>query len=337
MHKQIYGVSRLDLTLSPESDLLVQGGQDQESEISIGGPQPPMRFYKARHPETGAETACIPGTGLKGTLRSTSEKILRSFDESLACDPFEEDLSELRCACSHRMDAEKENGQKWRSDQVYGMTCPACRLFGSLVHAGLIEVEDAWATHEQRSSTQARIAIDRFLGGVAPGAMYRTEPLVAGSRFRTTLTVKNFELWQLGLLALALREVNDGQALIGWGTRRGLGRISVHFDELWVCYPRALYDAARASYDGAGNIPAAQRLMQTSQREAASYTVEDLWLGENASPQDSEGWRDAGWRDFRFEDENQIKAFLGDCVEKALAPKLKLGLAGFAHEVRSEK
>jgi len=295
-----------------------------------------MRFFRARHPETGEQTTCIPGSSLKGVLRSTGEKILRSFDERLACDPFEDDPVQLHCACSHRLAAEEEAGQRWRSDEVYGLICPACRLFGSLAHAGLIEVEDAWATQERQSLMQSQIAIDRLLGGVAPGAMYRMEPLTTASRFRTALTVKNFELWQLGLLALALRELNDGQALIGWGTRRGLGRVSVNYDEMWMRYPRALYDAAREAYGGNGKIVAAQRLIPAARQESMSYAVEDLWLGERASPHDSGGWRDVNWRVFRFGDEDRIRDFLADCVERALAPRLRLGRPGFVYETGTE-
>jgi CRISPR/Cas system CSM-associated protein Csm3 (group 7 of RAMP superfamily) len=335
MHKQIYGVFHLKLALSPQSDLLTQGSQEQAN-LSEGR-QSAMQFLHARHPRTGKRTPCISGATLKGVLRSTAEKVLRSFDQGLACDPFEEEPTEPGYACSHRLAFAKEQGCTWRSNQVYGLVCPACRLFGSLAHAGLIEVEDAWATRVTVSQEQVRIAIDRLLGGVAPGAMYRIEPLTSESRFETSLKVTNFELWQLGLLALALRELDEGQALLGWGTRRGLGRVSVSFDGMGLRYPRALYDAAAREHAGPGRAPSAQRLIPANQRENLGYPVEDLWLLENATPRQGDGWRDADWVAFKLADKGEIAAFLGDCVEQALAPRLRLGREAFGyHRERGE-
>jgi CRISPR-associated protein Csm3 len=331
MHKQIYGVFHLKLALSAESDILTRGAQDGKT--SSEGSHEAMQFFRARHPETGRETACIPGTTFKGVLRSTAEKVLRSFDDRLACDPFEEEPSHRHCACSHRLSAAKQNGRSWRPDETYGLLCPACRLFGSLAHAGLIEVQDAWATRAARSGEQARIAIDRLLGGAAPGMMYHMQPLTSESRFETSLRMRNFELWQLGLLGLTLRELNEGQALIGWGTRRGLGKVSVRFQDMRIRYPRALYDAAARQHTGLGTVPSAQCLMPPDRRRDLGYPVEDLWLLQDATAQNPHDWRDDGWVAFRWRDAVEIEAFLADCLEKALAPRLRHGLEGFGYQV----
>jgi CRISPR/Cas system CSM-associated protein Csm3 (group 7 of RAMP superfamily) len=337
MHKRIYGVFNLRLALSAESDILTRGSQDQEASSSEG--HDVMRFFKAWNPVAGQEEPCIPATTFKGVLRSTAEKILRSFDPVLACDPFEEEPSKSRCACSHRLAAERESGRSWRSDQVYALLCPACRLFGSLAHAGLIEVEDAWAVRvvrrrqNGRDAEQARIAVDRFLGGAAPGAMYHIRPLPRGSRFETSLGMQNFALWQIGLLALALRELDQGQALIGWGTRRGLGRVSVSFQEMRIRYPRALYEAAARRHGGPRGVPSAQSLIPPRLRDGLGYPLEDLWLLQGANRQNGDGWRDAGWVVFELTDPVEIQAFLGNCVEEALAPRLRQGPEGFGYQM----
>lgn len=329
MHKRIYGVFHLDLTLSPESDLLTQGGQGEKA--SSKGGSGAMRFFRGRHPKNGKETPCIPGTTFKGVLRSTAEKALRSFDEALACDPFEDDASQERCACSHRMAAEQEKGRGSRPDDVYGLLCPACRLFGSLAHAGLIEVADAWATRAVLSDEQTRIAVDRLLGGAAPGMIYRMRTLTSDSQFETSLKVRNFELWQLGLLALTLRELNEGQALIGWGTRRGLGRVSVAFGKMLIRYPRGLYEAAGLEHEGSGEVPSAQRLIPADRRGDLGYPVEDLWLAAGVTGEKAHDWREDAWITFRSEDSGQIDAFLGQCVEEALAPRLRAGAGAFGY------
>jgi hypothetical protein len=87
-----------------------------------------------------------------------------------------------------------------------------------------------------------QVAIDRLSGGVAVGP-FDLEVAQTG-RFETQLTLINFERWQLGLLALALRDLAEGRLLLGYGKSRGLGRVKVHFGRLEIAYP------GRFSVDG---------------------------------------------------------------------------------------
>jgi CRISPR/Cas system CSM-associated protein Csm3 (group 7 of RAMP superfamily) len=79
---------------------------------------------------------------------------------------------------------------------------------------------------------RTHIAIDRFTGGVLPGALYTMEALEAG-----TFTVEVEALAQLAapkvgeiraVLRLVLEDLQDGITGIGGGVARGYGSVSVN-------------------------------------------------------------------------------------------------------------
>ena len=61
--------------------------------------------------------------------------------------------------------------------------------------------------------------------------------MVTRGAFQATLTLENVELWQVGLLAVALRDLGTGLCPIGFGKTRGLGRVVVTYNALEVAYP----------------------------------------------------------------------------------------------------
>ena len=60
--------------------------------------------------------------------------------------------------------------------------------------------------------------------------------------FRTKIHLKNFSLAQLGLIGLVLRDLNDGWFGIGFAKSRGLGTVTVNFNEAVVQYPGCQLD-----------------------------------------------------------------------------------------------
>jgi hypothetical protein len=68
------------------------------------------------------------------------------------------------------------------------------------------------------------VGINRLSGANHPGALFFYEVLERGV-FKVTLSLENFELWQLGLVGLSLHELFSGALPVGYGTRRGLGRL----------------------------------------------------------------------------------------------------------------
>jgi CRISPR/Cas system CSM-associated protein Csm3 (group 7 of RAMP superfamily) len=120
---------------------------------------------------------------------------------------------------------------------VYRLSCAACRLFGSHGFVGRFAASDAYPKANSVPLVEVRdgVAIDRFTGGAAQGAKYDLEVLTRGE-FETTLEIRNFERWQLGLVGLVLRDMEEGLVRIGFGKSRGLGRIKAAVTNFEITY-----------------------------------------------------------------------------------------------------
>jgi len=234
MLKKMINAAHMDFDIVPIDPLLIKTGQATVSGVDMSFVRT-FRFGEKEEP-------FIPGSSLKGVIRSYAEKICRSLrdDPVPVCLPYmkpgEEQAGEARQAsCGLRFEKYKKENQVGTipSTDVYRLSCPICRLFGSHRFAGRLATSDAYLTEDFKSKStfvienRDGVAIDRFTGGAASGAKYDLEVLTRGE-FGTTIEIRNFELWQLGLFALVLRDMEQGLVRIGSGKSRGLGRISVN-------------------------------------------------------------------------------------------------------------
>ncbi len=62
------------------------------------------------------------------------------------------------------------------------------------------------------------------------------------TRFTTTVTVTNFELWQLGLLAYVFRDFQMGLVPIGFGKTKGFGLVQGEVGQIALTYPAGKAD-----------------------------------------------------------------------------------------------
>ena len=224
MHKRRLNELRLDLLIEPNGPLLIKSGVESGADPTL----PAMNFVRTRHPETGEPTIYLPGSSLKGALRSHIERIIRTVHgdaPEICCDLFDK-----KQACGVRLKDVEDTARQYRG------LCLACRIFGHTVHAGHLLTADAYPpTPINLLPIRHQVAIDRLSGGVAVGP-FDLEVALEG-RFETRLTLINFERWQVGLLALALRDMAEGRLLLGYGKSRGLGRVNVYFGRLEIAYP----------------------------------------------------------------------------------------------------
>jgi len=125
------------------------------------------------------------------------------------------------------------------SATIYSLSCPICRMFGSHEFIGRCSTSDAYLTESFKApgahalEIRNGVAIDRFTGGAAPGAIYDLEVLTRGE-FSTSIEIRNFERWQLGLLGLILRDMEQGLVRIGFGKSRGLGRFEARITQFQI-------------------------------------------------------------------------------------------------------
>lgn len=182
----------------------------------------------------------LPGASLRGALRSQAEKIARTLttlDEDVndsesfgkkcpACDPMRrrEDENEIAnqiplASC----DALLKNAEEEVPD---GHLCLACRLFGNTHRGSRLIIEDAEAEANTPRKVLDFLAIDRFTGGGKEGAKFDALALWQ-PRFRVRMQVENPDGWELGWLALVLRDLAEGMFPVGFGGAKGFGRTKI--------------------------------------------------------------------------------------------------------------
>lgn len=227
MLKRLINQAIINLKISPRDPLLIKSGQPSLSGAKLAF----VRTY--RIPGAAAEgQPYLPGSSLKGVLRSFAEKVCRTMRPAPlpVCLPYQDPGKEAvrdpqQDSCGSVLESfKKENSIT--SSEVYRVSCPICRLFGSHSFVGRLVVSDAYLQGAYKLEIRDGVAIDRFTGGTVPGHIFTAEVLTQGD-FQTTLELRNFELWQLGLVALLLEELSDenyGQITLGSGKSRGLGR-----------------------------------------------------------------------------------------------------------------
>lgn len=222
MHKQLLNEAILEFTLKPEGPILVKA-----SDTGADPTRPDMEFVRTWR--DGERVVYLPGSSLKGVLRGHCERIARTVGEGRSCNPVAKGES-----CVDRQKLE----QKHNGVHVHRHSCFICQMFGNTALAGRVRTEDAYPVEAEAIRTEERngVAIDRIFGSVAVGP-FQMEVVTSGE-FTTRLAIRNFTIAQLGLLALALRDLKLGRVGIGFGKSRGLGHVSAHFDRWLVRYTR---------------------------------------------------------------------------------------------------
>jgi len=224
--KKLLNQAVLEITIEAQGPLLIKSGIEGGADPSV----PDMQFVR-----TGG-SVYIPGSSLKGVFRSYAEKIARTVG-ARCCNPFDDTF------CGKKAnDAKVSTGTAIYSNRNYA--CRICQLFGSTAMASRIKFNDAYPPNGQNPQTETRtsVAIDRITGGTVPGALFEFETVTQGE-FTTTIHLRNFELWQVGLLALVLRDLEDGLLPIGFGKSRGLGEVKARITGFTVRYVGARQQA----------------------------------------------------------------------------------------------
>ncbi len=205
MFRELLNQCKIILELRPEGPLLIREALDD-----LDPTLPELQCVRTFTPF--GRVPYVPGSSLKGALRAFSERVLRSDDPA-------------RGACSPG--ARACRGGNWRE------LCLACRTYGSPRLAGRVRFSDAmpWSSEtapQERAAAAGAVVVERRSGSPAGRdggrAPYDLEAVVAGS-FHAEVSLRNHALWQLGLVGLAVRELNSGALRLGSGKSRGFGGV----------------------------------------------------------------------------------------------------------------
>jgi CRISPR/Cas system CSM-associated protein Csm3 (group 7 of RAMP superfamily) len=148
---------------------------------------------------TSAGVSVIPGTSLKGAIRSRAERIFATLGKG--------NKNDLRLLKLFGWADEQagSNGVKYKSRVMVG--------------EGRIEAAV--------SEAQTRVKIDRFTGGALDGHLFDALPIWSNKDGKTCFTlnlrVKNCQLWEAGLIMMALKDLWNGDLALGGEKSIGRG------------------------------------------------------------------------------------------------------------------
>jgi CRISPR/Cas system CSM-associated protein Csm3 (group 7 of RAMP superfamily) len=284
MHKRRLNEFTLSFAIRPQGPLLIKSGQESGADPTLLD----MNFVRTHHAAIGDRTVYLPGSSLKGTLRSYAEKIARTLSEGqqpkepppFCCNPLgnSNKLGAADYFCGSFL-------EKRSATEKHALACPICRTFGHTSQASHVRLSDAYplnpnkpddrAIWEQANQTDERdgVAIDRVSGAVAVGP-FNLEVVTQGA-FYGSLTLHNFQLWQIGLLAIVLRDLSQGRVPIGFAKSRGLGRVSVEYLRAEIAYP-GRFSLQSHGYDFGAHVYGVNTFLSAEVAEAYGYQQEEL-------------------------------------------------------------
>jgi CRISPR-associated RAMP protein (TIGR02581 family) len=298
MFRRSYNRAVVRLRIETRAPLLIRAG---DSGLDPTGTD--LSCVRTRHARFG-RTVYVPGSSLKGVLRSTAEAAVRGRrfgDAEGACDVFGP------AACGGRRG---NNREREATSDVHRRHCLACRLFGSTAMKGRCSVRDLFPwpgdvvtlTPDQQANLEAAnrtelrnsVAIDRITGSVKHGP-FDSEMVPAGVLFYGDVALENYQAWQLGLLATALGELNDGFAQLGSTKSRGFGVVRVDVTEVLHEQPLTAGDRPL----GVGALAGADEsraygLLAESDLPAAAGLPRGLGRRFRLEGADAQAWLEAG-------------------------------------------
>lgn len=238
MLKKLVNEAFFTLRITATGPILIKSGH-----ATISGPDmtPVLTF------RNGQQEVFLPGSSLKGMFRSHSEKVICSLQPRVVCYPFsvskdkEVDLAQrrndYRDSCGAVFAELAKSTKAWRdkleeeTNFVYANSCPTCRLFGSTSFIGRISISDAYLVSKAITEQRDGVGIDRLTGGASHGAKFELEVVSTGVAFETNIHLRNFEIWQLGMLFVVLQDLADELIRLGSGRSRGLGQVTAQISE----------------------------------------------------------------------------------------------------------
>jgi len=198
MHRATYNELRLDYAITTVSPLCIQAHDTN-------------RFVTTTHPGSGDLSVYIPGATLKGTLRSAAEHVISS--------------SGLDCCTTDKPCSQREHVKRAAtSADLYRALCIACRIFGSSLMRSHLTAIDAFPSQPARAVTVRNSAVEPI-------------EVVEDESFYGMITLRNFERWHVGLLALLLSRINIADVQIGAHRSAGMGCVTIRYTRLTLIYP----------------------------------------------------------------------------------------------------
>lgn len=210
-------------TLQPTRRLRITGKLHMLSALHIGGGASSTSATDAGVLRHRDGRPFIPGSSLKGVLRSHLERLSQPLPGVYSCMLYDEAHA---TACPTPGWIQKSNDATTATEADFQNLCHTCTLFGSPILAGKVRIPDLEideTTYGGEIEIRDGVGIDRDRGTAVEGIKYDFEVVQSGTIFDLVIDVESPDDLELGLIAVAIRELQHGHVSIGGKTTRGLG------------------------------------------------------------------------------------------------------------------
>lgn len=209
-----------------------------ESALAISTGDQPAEIMESPVIKLGGKPV-IPGSSLKGALRSTLEAMLAELGHEV-CIPFAAIPRRYRRG---RKEEQKQKikryvsslGRRAPCDDIEH-PCPVCSIFGTVGgQAGLSGKAlflDAIVEGDYELIERSHVAITRDTKSQSEGSLMSLQAVDAGATFRGDIRVINAEPWEVGAILRAL----EGVELLGMGAKKtaGYGDLKIKVERIGV-------------------------------------------------------------------------------------------------------
>ncbi|MHA1360293.1 MAG: type III CRISPR-associated RAMP protein Csx7 [Candidatus Helarchaeota archaeon] len=219
--------------------LIVKGELITKSPLRIGGSREESPYQIAdmgviRIFHNGNLVPYIPGSSIKGVLRSTVEKIYKTLELKYICE-----ITNPKNSCGGRFRSQLNKAMNNRDNEklrsiIEENFCDVCKIFGTSGYRSNILINDAYPISNNSFKIEKRtgIGIDRIQGFVSRKALYTTEYLTPNSKFHFSMMMENLPLRLIRWVFLAIAFLNQQRSFIGSFSTKGFGRIELVFHEI---------------------------------------------------------------------------------------------------------
>jgi len=203
-----------------EERLILKGNLTLKTPLHIGSPKTEIDITQVDLPilRDTQEQPYIPGSSLKGKVRTEAERIARKEGHPVCTPP------DTTAMCGSLKNSPND-------------LCICCRIFGTAGNnvsvASKVRFRDAYPREKiDKALVRAGIAMDRATGSVARGALYNIEAIPPGASFGFEVVGENLSPEERKLLKAALSSFVDSG--LGGSASRGMGKIDLKLESATV-------------------------------------------------------------------------------------------------------
>lgn len=195
-----------------------------DSSFLVGDPVEAVRTGYDTAPLGGVIRPEMTGRALRGALRSSAERILRTMEPAAACDPLGPS------ACARKYTADRDQAGGTLRPETFSW-CAACAAFGNEEWASRVRVRVARDTSVTPYAMPFdHVSIDRFTGGAMDGRKF-DRLAVRSAKYGARVSLNHVpdvdRPWIRALVGFVVQDLMDGWITVGRGSAVGHGWFDV--------------------------------------------------------------------------------------------------------------